>query len=222
MATNFPTSVDVLTNPVSNDSLNSPSHSAQHANANDAIEAIEGYLLTGAGAAGLVKLIPTGATNGTVAANGDVTIGNAVSSITVTNAFSATYENYKIVVSGGVASADTTMSITLGAAVTGYYGSLIYAPYTTGVVAGATDNNANRFTYVGGGTTSTLTANFDLINPFLTKTTQLLTNHTRASATSYSGNYGGFLNNSTSFTDINILAASGTFTGGTIRIYGYK
>jgi hypothetical protein len=45
MATNFPTSVDALTNPVSNDSLNSPSHSAQHANANDAIEAVEGYLL---------------------------------------------------------------------------------------------------------------------------------------------------------------------------------
>ena len=47
MATNFPTSVDVLTNPVSNDSLNSPSHSAQHANANDAIEAVETFLLTG-------------------------------------------------------------------------------------------------------------------------------------------------------------------------------
>jgi hypothetical protein len=45
MATNFPTSVDVLTNPVSNDSLNSPSHSAQHANANDAIEAIESFVL---------------------------------------------------------------------------------------------------------------------------------------------------------------------------------
>lgn len=149
------------------------------------------------------------------------TIGSAVSSITVTNAFSATYENYKIVVSGGVASTDTTMSITLGAAVTGYYGSLIYAPYTTGVVACATDNNGNRFTYVGGGTTSTLTANFDLINPFLTKTTQLLTNHTRAASSSYSGNYGGFLNNATSFTDVNILAASGTFTGGTIYIYGY-
>ena len=45
MPTNFPTSVDALTNPVSNDSLNSPSHSLQHANANDAIEAIEGFLL---------------------------------------------------------------------------------------------------------------------------------------------------------------------------------
>jgi len=44
MATNFPTSVDSLVNPVSNDSLNSPSHSEQHANANDAIEAIETYM----------------------------------------------------------------------------------------------------------------------------------------------------------------------------------
>jgi hypothetical protein len=41
MPTNFPTSVDNFTNPTANDSLNLPSHSAQHANANDAIEAIE-------------------------------------------------------------------------------------------------------------------------------------------------------------------------------------
>jgi hypothetical protein len=51
MATNFPTGVDTFTNPVSNDSLNSPSHSVQHADANDAIEAIEGYILNGTGAA---------------------------------------------------------------------------------------------------------------------------------------------------------------------------
>ena len=41
MATNFPSTLDALTNPTSTDSLNSPSHSAQHANANDAIEALE-------------------------------------------------------------------------------------------------------------------------------------------------------------------------------------
>jgi len=41
MATNFPASLDSLTNPTSSDSLNSPSHSAQHANANDAIEALQ-------------------------------------------------------------------------------------------------------------------------------------------------------------------------------------
>lgn len=41
MATNFPTSLDSLSNPLSTDKLNNPSHSSQHANANDAIEALQ-------------------------------------------------------------------------------------------------------------------------------------------------------------------------------------
>jgi hypothetical protein len=41
MATNFPTSLDSLTNPTSSDSLASPSHAAQHANVNDAVEALQ-------------------------------------------------------------------------------------------------------------------------------------------------------------------------------------
>lgn len=41
MATTFPTSLDGLTNPSSGDTLNAPSHSAQHANSNDAIEALQ-------------------------------------------------------------------------------------------------------------------------------------------------------------------------------------
>ena len=39
MATTFPTSKDNLTNPAANDEL--VGHAAQHANANDAIEALE-------------------------------------------------------------------------------------------------------------------------------------------------------------------------------------
>lgn len=41
MATSFPTGLDALTNPTSADGLNSPDHAGQHANANDAIEALE-------------------------------------------------------------------------------------------------------------------------------------------------------------------------------------
>lgn len=41
MAINFPTSLDTLTNPTATDYLNSPSHSGQHSDANDAIEALE-------------------------------------------------------------------------------------------------------------------------------------------------------------------------------------
>lgn len=41
MATGFPTSLDALTNPTSGQALNSPSHSSQHTNSNDAIEALQ-------------------------------------------------------------------------------------------------------------------------------------------------------------------------------------
>jgi hypothetical protein len=41
MATNFPASLDTLTNPTSTDSLVTVSHAGQHANANDAIEALQ-------------------------------------------------------------------------------------------------------------------------------------------------------------------------------------
>jgi hypothetical protein len=41
MATNFPTSLDSLTNPTATDTLDSPPHDTQHADANDAIEALQ-------------------------------------------------------------------------------------------------------------------------------------------------------------------------------------
>lgn len=47
-ATSFPTSLDSLTNPSGTDSVATVSHSSQHSNANDAIEAIEAKVGTGA------------------------------------------------------------------------------------------------------------------------------------------------------------------------------
>jgi len=41
LATNFPNSLDTLTNPTSTSSLSNPSHADQHKNANDAIEALQ-------------------------------------------------------------------------------------------------------------------------------------------------------------------------------------
>jgi hypothetical protein len=41
MTTNFPASLDNFTNPNNTDTLNSPSHSAQHADVNDAVEALQ-------------------------------------------------------------------------------------------------------------------------------------------------------------------------------------
>ena len=52
MATNYPTSLDAFVNPTVTDSLNSPSHSLQHADANDAIEALQTKVGVGAAPAG--------------------------------------------------------------------------------------------------------------------------------------------------------------------------
>jgi hypothetical protein len=67
MATNYPASLDNFTNPLSTDSQDSPSHSLQHSNANDAIEAIEtkvgfGSAPAGSATSGAVLVASTGGT----------------------------------------------------------------------------------------------------------------------------------------------------------------
>jgi len=47
MASTFPTSLDAFTNPTSGNTLDSPSHSQQHGDSNDAIEALEAKLGVG-------------------------------------------------------------------------------------------------------------------------------------------------------------------------------
>jgi len=94
MPTNFPTSVDNFTNPTANDSLNLPSHSTQHANANDAIEAVESYVLQGLNVAEFLHVRDEKAQN---TAGGTFTSGawrtrdlNTVKTNTITGASLAT------------------------------------------------------------------------------------------------------------------------------------
>ena len=56
MASNFPTSLDNFFNPVSGDRLDNPSHSTQHSDANDAIEALEAKIGIGVSTAGSATL----------------------------------------------------------------------------------------------------------------------------------------------------------------------
>jgi len=48
MTTNFPSSIDAFTNPTSADTLDNPPHDQQHADINDAMEAVQTSLLDGA------------------------------------------------------------------------------------------------------------------------------------------------------------------------------
>lgn len=75
MPTNFPTSLDTLTNPATTDPTTAPSHAGQHANANDALEAVEAKLGTGASTPStntLLRGTGAGASAYGQLANGDV------------------------------------------------------------------------------------------------------------------------------------------------------
>jgi hypothetical protein len=146
------------------------------------------------------------------------TIGTAVSSVVVNNAFSSTYENYKIFLSGGTASTDTSIQMKLGSTTSGYGYSLSYLLYsgTSGILTSA---SAANFPYIGFSKTDGSGLNCDIISPFLSKPTYVSGLRATYDAASF---FGGWVNNSTSYTDFTLTPASGTITGGTIKVYGYK
>jgi hypothetical protein len=149
------------------------------------------------------------------------TIGTTVSSVNVTGAFSATYDNYKIIISGGLGSTATWIALKLGATTTGYYWAQSAYTYTNSAGSTGAGNQAS-FSRFGYFTTSTINANCDLVNPFNSKNTVLSYFFNIMATDGEAGSGGGYLANTTSYTDFTVTPQSGTLTGGTIRVYGYN
>jgi hypothetical protein len=147
------------------------------------------------------------------------TIGSGVSSVAVTSAFSSTYDNYLITVSGGVGSALAFLQLQLGSQTSGYYGGAIKVNYNN-TVTGVGDNNATQMSYVGWCSTSAMCANIVVNSPNLDKTTTVFAAPIVDGNNAYS--YSAQSNSATQFTGFTIKPDTGTITGGTIRIYGYS
>ena len=147
------------------------------------------------------------------------TIGTGVSSVTVTNAFSADYDNYKIMLSGGSLSVDQVIGLQLGSTSSNYQGSLIYLNYGGASPAIATTTTGANFTFAGLGYSTGLYMNVELDSPFLSANTLL---RSVWSSRVEAGSYGGVLINTTSYSSFTVIPAAGTMTGGTIKIYGYR
>jgi hypothetical protein len=147
------------------------------------------------------------------------TIGTSVSSVTVNDAFSATYDAYKIIVAGGTASASDYMRLQLGASTASYDESLLVKPYTSAFIA-ASNTNQPSFSYAGNTYASQATfLNVELVNPFLAKFTTLTSMSAGQTVTAF-GTYGGIHKVATSYTAFTLIPV-GTLTGGTIYVYGY-
>lgn len=148
------------------------------------------------------------------------TIGSAVSSVTISSAFSATYDNYKIVVSGGAGTlANGNMGFSLGASATGYYSSVAGLVFATGVPITYAISNSSSFTRAGSATTNGINVVLEVNSPFLAKYTYISGS---VSYTDEGGSLNGVHEVATSYTAFTITPSSGTLTGGTVRVYGYS
>jgi hypothetical protein len=146
------------------------------------------------------------------------TIGSAVSTAVVTDAFSSSYDNYLITVNGGTGSTTASMQLQLGSTTSGYRTNYIYTSWNSTVAGDGTSTGAN-YSRFGHGTTTSLFAYCVVINPNLAQNTYFASSFIN---TSDGGPANGMLANSTQYTGFTIIAGSGTYTGGTIRVYGYR
>jgi len=149
------------------------------------------------------------------------TVGSAVSSVTVSSAFSATYDNYLITMAGGTVSADTAINMQLGSSTTGYYGFLTYGASNTNTIVGAGRSNAVAAYWVGGGVGGqNAHVRVELLSPFLSAYTKILNGDYQNG-----GNYGtmqGEHRVASAYDNFTLLPDVGTLTGGTITVYGYR
>lgn len=202
MATNWPNSVQTFTNPTAGSTLNSPSHADQHTTVNDTVEALQQY-------AGLV-LVKT------------QTIGSGVSSVTVTNAFSSTFQNYKIVVDGVDGSlANNSMDFNFDGSTTGYYFAGWYRNYANTVGTFTAGSNVSNWPVGYTSTSNSTYCSFEVFHPY-DPTRRAHFNSLPSGGDDFVNSYGGQHASVSSFTGFRIVPGLGTMTGGTIRVYGYN
>ena len=147
------------------------------------------------------------------------TIGSGVASVTVSNAFSADYDTYQIVVSGGVASTICSLNLHLDGLTSGYQYAYLYTTYASGGEVINNSSSAASWVSIGEGTTTDLTAQLTLGQPFAAKRKTI--NYSNG----YSGVYlhGAGMNPSTSsYTGFVVTTSTGTMTGGYVDVYGFR
>jgi hypothetical protein len=149
------------------------------------------------------------------------TIGTAVSTVAVSDAFSSTYDNYKITISGGVGSTELQLNMTLGSSSTQYYTAGVYGNYTSGSTGTVNVDNGSSWLRVGytNSSPNPIVMNYEICGPFLASNTFGLALISRNGG--FLGTVSHLHNVATSYSSFTLTTSTGTLTGGTIRVYGY-
>ena len=150
------------------------------------------------------------------------TVGSAVTSVEVTGAFSADFQSYKIIYTNGACSGSGPINFRLGSSTTTYFSAAAYTIYSNGAFGSVYNNNTGGFWYYAGAGNQDVgvTLNIDVHNPF--DSTRYTSFGGPFMVTDVAGSVGGVHKTNASYSAFTLLVGTGTITGGTIRVYGYR
>ena len=157
------------------------------------------------------------------------TIGTGVTSQLITSVFSSTFDSYRVVISGMTmsSSAYTTnvfakMHDGTTTANTNYNYGIARVDMAAGTVSAYNAALGTAGVQVGVGSGDKFGTTFDVINPFIASHTIFNNLSVSSPSTGYSGSGAGMHQTSTAYPSLTILVSTGTMTGGTIIVYGYR
>jgi hypothetical protein len=147
------------------------------------------------------------------------TIGTGVTSTVVSNCFNSSFDNYRITISGGLASGAGDYSFQLTGITTSVYQTFGYFMNPGTATLNAYGPAATDRWLVGSLNAVQYASSFEIINPNLTKQKFML-NSSGVSTTGYY-NFSGACTSTAAATGFSITSGV-AMTGGTITVYGYR
>jgi hypothetical protein len=180
--------------------------------------------------AGLVAVTPSAVTNGTiVSGTASATANSAVSSIVLKDVFSSTYDSYRLVISNLTMSSTATGTVMYlkmhdgtNPASTNYNWALIRLDIAAGVSAVSSGALVTNGILIGRGTGDKFGTTLDVVNPGLATHTLFPDISGINVSTGYMYKGAGMHQTSTAYSSVQIAPDTGTITGGTFTVYGYR
>jgi hypothetical protein len=179
---------------------------------------------------GLVAIVPSSVTNGSIiAGTASATVSATQPNVVLKGVFSSTFDGYRVVISNLTLSGTGYTNIIYARMHDGtnpsnvsYAYGVIYVDQGSGTLGSDRDTGGTVGVPIGRGNNSAFNTSFDVLNPFTAA-------YTTFAQLNYSNGYNGFAGAgggvhavATSYSALYIAPLSGTMTGGTITVYGYR
>ena len=151
-------------------------------------------------------------------------IGSGVSSVTVTGAFSSTFDNYRIIATDITGTNNVALNMRMGSETGTNYKYLgQYQKWSDSTIVAYSNTAATYWDSIGritqdGSNRSIL----DLCSPYKTAPTHGTSDGAGNRNFEFVVSLSLWLNTTDSYTSFQMFPNSGTITGGTIRVYGYN